>query len=122
MASAPDAARFVALRYNGSCMDRALSVAAAFRSNHPTCRSCGEAPARPALPLPGARPSGARANSGLGAAESPGSEHGGASRGGEGASSIDLAWADSDDRRERFAKVYTRCRAEGVGGGSFRKG
>jgi hypothetical protein len=36
--------------HNPVCMDRALSVAAAFRTNHPICRSCS-GPARPALSL-----------------------------------------------------------------------
>ena len=50
-------------------MDRALSVATAFRENHPVCRSCGAAPARPAIRL----------------------------------SAGDVAWADLDGRRERYA-------------------
>lgn len=36
--------------HNPICMDRALSVAAAFRTNHPICRSCSQ-PARPAMSL-----------------------------------------------------------------------
>lgn len=36
--------------HNPVCMDRALSVAAAFRTNHPICRSCSGL-ARPAMPL-----------------------------------------------------------------------
>ena len=35
------------------CMDGALSVAAAFSTNHPRCRTCAKAPARPALQLGG---------------------------------------------------------------------
>mmetsp|Transcript_108463 Transcript_108463/g.315440 ORF Transcript_108463/g.315440 Transcript_108463/m.315440 type:complete len:463 (+) Transcript_108463:69-1457(+) len=36
--------------WHGGCMDRALSVADSFRTNHPRCRSCG-GPSRPNLQL-----------------------------------------------------------------------
>ena len=38
--------------WHGGCMDRALTVADAFQTNHPRCRSCHRL-ARPSLQLPG---------------------------------------------------------------------
>jgi hypothetical protein len=77
--------------YHGSCMDRALSVADAFRSNHPTCRSCGRAPARPAIALSHYRHGTATATS-----------HANSSLDASGAKETDLAWADVDERRKRY--------------------